>query len=194
MSPASGAVPGADGVYLSISADAVTLRCDTHADLAVSYPYGDDRKVPTSWVVSVLANHMKNHPAAPADGPSDDETAETATVAVSRLDDFGRAIATRCRWAIDTNDGDPDDAWPTADRIAVALVLGNHEYLEDMGPGPGYSPQQAAFRLWSGMAQQPPDIDAWISAIRSEIRGDASKPGAPWRPGPEVSVERRPER
>jgi hypothetical protein len=39
---------------------------------------------------------------------------------------------------------------------------------EPEGTGPGYSSEQAAFRLWSGLAHQPPDLDNWVEANRAQ--------------------------
>jgi hypothetical protein len=124
-------------------------------------------------MVGVLAGHLAQHAAEAAEEPAEEEPAAPAAT-VPPLDEFGREVASRCRWALVYNEGDPDNTWPDPYRLAVELVLGNHEYLHDMGDGPGYSPQDAVFLLVSGMTNRPPSIDAWISTIRQEIR----QPGA----------------
>ena len=177
-SEASKALPGADAVYLSISADTVTLRCDMHQTYERRYPYGDDGRVPASWLVSALASHMKDH-AEPAEEASDQPQTTTFD-----LDPFGREVAARARWATQHNEGDPNDAWPDQYRIAVALVLGNHEYLRDMGPGPGYTPAEAAVLLVRGMTHRPANLDIWIKAVRGAVlgRGQADVRGVLWMP------------
>jgi hypothetical protein len=170
--PRTGAVPGADSVYLWVGDSTVALRCHLHPDFTESHAYGMDGEVPAAWMVGVLAGHLAEHAADSAEDPADEEPSdeEPATTA-SALDEFGREVAVRCRWALVYNEGDPDDAWSIPYRLAVALVLGNHLYLRSMGDGPGYSPQDAMLLLYSGMTHSPPDIGAWIGAIRAEISG-----------------------
>lgn len=175
---ASKALPGADAVYLSISADTVTVRCDMHQTYERPYPYGVDGRVPASWLVSALASHMKEH-SEPIEEASNQPQSTTFD-----LDPFGREVAARARWATQHNEGDPNDAWPDQYRIAVALVLGNHEYLRDMGPGPGYSPAEAAVLLVRGMTHGPANLDTWIKAVRSVVlgRGQTNQRGVLWQP------------
>ena len=193
ISSSSDAETGVDGVYLVISGEAVVLRCDTHPEFTASCAYGDGERVLARWVVDAFIGHIKDHAPASDCGIAD-EPIRPATAAVSPLDEFGRTVAVLCRWAMDHNDGDPHEGWATGEQLAVALVLGNHLYLQDMGPGPGYTPEQAVFRLVSGMTHRPPSMDSWIAAIRDEIRqpGDSARGGL-LLPHADLRVERRPE-
>ena len=44
-------------------------------------------------------------------------------------DSFAADIAARARWARDHNDGQPNPAWSTGEKLTVALVLRNQAYL-----------------------------------------------------------------
>ncbi|WP_199515909.1 hypothetical protein [Nucisporomicrobium flavum] len=158
--------PGADQIAFHIGEQAVTARCALHLDFAETYPYGDDRQVPATWFVRVLADHLSDHPADAPDAPAVEKPAAEA----SQLDEFEREVAARCRWAMTVNASDPDNSWPDRYRIAVALVLGNLAYLRDMGPGPGYTPEQAAVLLIRGMTRPPANLETWIGAIRDDIK------------------------
>jgi hypothetical protein len=169
MSTGSRPVAGADAAYLLIGSDSISVGCDLHPDFTESHGFDKDRRVPATWVVSVLASHLKIHPAPPQEPPAEEPANPTAT-AVSQLDAFGQTVASHCRWAMAHNDGDPSSTWPVPLQLAVALALGNHLYLSGMGPGPGYTPQQALTLLFEGMPHPPSDADAWIQAIRAESR------------------------
>jgi hypothetical protein len=73
-------------------------------------------------------------------------------------------------WVLRFNDGARDDKWKLPYRLAVALVLLNFEYLEDIGPGPGYTLEQAMLLLYTGMTHPSADLDAWMLAIRDATR------------------------
>lgn len=170
------AVPGADQLYLLIGPSTIAVQCHTHPQYNETHPYdADERRVPGTWVVASMFRHLQDHATATPEAPADEAAAPIATASTG-LDDFAREVAYRCRWAIDANEGDPDDRWPINYRIAVALVLGNLPYLRDMGPGPGYSPKDAAVLLVRGMTNPPQDLDGWIDAIRKEIRRPGSEP------------------
>jgi hypothetical protein len=158
------------------------VQCHTHPQYSETHPYDDERHVPATWVVSTMSRHLQDHATAPAEEPADEADALSATAGAG-LDEFAREVASRCRWAMDHNDGDPDDNWSLNLRIAVALAMGNELYLRDIGPGPGYSPQEAAVFLVRGMSSRPQNFDAWISGIRQEIRrlGEQPNPGL-WVP------------
>lgn len=174
MSAGSEPVTGADAAYLLIGADSISVGCDLHPDFTEAHGFDEGRRVPATWVVGVLASHLTEHSAPPQEPPAEVPVNPTAT-AVAQLDAFGQRVAAHCRWAMDHNDGDPDSAWPVPLQLAVGLVLGNHLYLSGMGPGPGYSPQQALTLLFEGMTHPPSDADAWIQAIRAESRQPGSK-------------------
>jgi hypothetical protein len=176
------AVPGADQLYLLIGPSTIAVQCRTHPQYSETHPYDADQpRVPGTWVVAAMFKHLQDH-AATAEAPTAEAAAPVATAGTG-LDGFAREVASRCRWAMDHNKGDPDDSWPINLRLAVALVLGNQLYLRDIGPGPGYSAADAAVLLAQGMTNRPQDLDAWISGIRQEIRrlGEQATPGL-WLP------------
>lgn len=83
-------------------------------------------------------------------------------------DNFAADTASRCRWALNHNGGHPSGAWSTGERLAVALVLHDRETLKAMG----YTPKEAAQRVYGGMIAPPApaDFPTWIDSIRAEIR------------------------
>lgn len=172
-----GALPEADRVYLWIGDDNVALRCHVHPDFNEVRAYGRDRKVPAAWMVGLLARHLAQH----TEEAAEEEPAAPATATLP-LDDFGGEVVRRCRWAIHHSMGDPYIKWPQLYQVAVALVLGNHLFLEDLGPG--YTPDTATFLLVSSMKNPPTDIDTWIKTVRGHIQqpGDMWSPSDP--PGP----------
>lgn len=90
---------------------------------------------------------------------------------MTALDPFGKDVVHRCRWAIDHNDGHPLWAWSTGERLAVALVMYDHDHLRSMS----YTPTEAAQRVVGGMAQPPADFAAWLAAIRKELDSNDQK-------------------
>ncbi|MFF5085469.1 hypothetical protein ACFY36_51235 [Actinoplanes sp. NPDC000266] len=161
MTESQGVVPGAENLYLHVSADTAFLRCSDHPELDETHPLDEHRNLPAAWIVGVVARHVKDHTAEP--------TAPAATTG-PQLDPFAREVAARCRWALDHFGGDPDADWPVEIQLAVALVLGNHLYLANMGTGPGYTPERAIFLLHSCMTYKPADMGTWIGDIRAAIR------------------------
>ncbi|GAA3348856.1 hypothetical protein GCM10020358_68870 [Amorphoplanes nipponensis] len=186
---------GTDQISFHVGEHAVTSRCALHPDFTESYPYGHDRLVPATWFVRVLTEHLNNHPAATPDTPAveqpaPDQAGVLSTAPALPLDEFGREVVARCRWATDINDDDPRGDWPLALRLAVALVLGNTNYLLDMGPGPGYTPDQAAVQLVRSMTHPPANLRSWIEAIRNEIKPpQPGSPHAPWLPPKQLRTD-----
>jgi hypothetical protein len=82
-----------------------------------------------------------------------------------QLDEFAEETASRCRWALNHNDGHPKGAWSTGEQLAVALVLHDLPHLAAMG----YTVPEAAQRVHDGMMYPPADMNAWLRAIRAEI-------------------------
>jgi hypothetical protein len=160
-------VPGADDIHLRIDAGTVVLQCASHPDFSRAFTFAEDRTVPAVWLAGELSNHLEEHALAAEQESADEPTGQAAVT--SGLDPFAAEIANRCNWAMRFNEGDPDDKWELPFRLAVALVLLNFEYLEDIGPGPGYTPEQATLLLYKGMTQPPADFDAWMLAIRDAI-------------------------
>jgi hypothetical protein len=81
--------------------------------------------------------------------------------------DFARDITRRARWARDYNDGRPEPAWSTGERLTVALVLGDQATLD----AEGYTRQEAAQRLAGDLAfyGYPGDADTWLGEIRAAL-------------------------
>lgn len=72
----------------------------------------------------------------------------------------------RCRNAIEQHDGRPNGAWSTGEKLAVALVLDDTDYIQAMG----YTALEAAGRVQSGMPEPVPvDICAYLREVQSEI-------------------------
>jgi hypothetical protein len=80
---------------------------------------------------------------------------------------FAADITARARWARAHNNGHPEPAWSTGERLAVALVLGDQETLD----GEGYTRQEAVQRLSGdiGFYGYTADVEAWITGIRSVL-------------------------
>lgn len=192
MNVGADGTPGVDEIYLSVDGDAITLRCENHPEFAMSYAGSLGPKVPATWLIDALFAHLGDHVLDDSGGSADEERVAPAAVSAPSLDQFGRRIAELCRWAMDHNEGDPYEEWALEEQLAVALVLGNHLYLEDIGPGPGYTPHQAMFRLFSGMTNKPSNPDGWIAAIRADIRRPSHQErGGLLLPTSDLRVERR---
>jgi hypothetical protein len=80
---------------------------------------------------------------------------------------FAEDITRRARWARDSNDGHPEPAWSTGERLIVALVLGDQATLD----AEGYTVRDAANRLagdltYYGYTAGP---GAWLEGIRATL-------------------------
>jgi hypothetical protein len=72
---------------------------------------------------------------------------------------FTTNVINRARWAR-SHGGHPDPAWPLGEQLAVALVLGDDEFLQ----AAGCTRQQAIRRLdWDITG----DAEAWIADVRA---------------------------
>jgi hypothetical protein len=95
------------------------------------------------------------------------------------LFDFTADITRRARWAQDHNDGRPEPAWSTGERLAVALVLRDKVTVA----AEGYTRQDAARRLAAdlGYYGYGTDVDTWLRQIRAAIGSpqDAELPYTP---------------
>jgi hypothetical protein len=78
-------------------------------------------------------------------------------------DSFAADITARARWARDHNDGRPNLAWSTGEKLAVALVLHNQAYLR----AADYTEQEARQRLSGDIMGA--DIDAWLASVRAAL-------------------------
>lgn len=78
-----------------------------------------------------------------------------------------RDITRRARWARDHNDGRPEPAWSTGERLAVALILDDQATLD----ADGYTQQEAAQRLAGDLAfyGYPGDVGTWLMEIRAAL-------------------------
>src|SRR5215831_16088862 len=81
---------------------------------------------------------------------------------------FAEDITRRARWARDHNDGRPEPAWSTGERLVVALVLGDQATLD----AEGYTRQEAAQRLAGDLAfyGYPADAGTWLTQIRTALK------------------------
>jgi predicted nucleic acid-binding Zn ribbon protein len=84
------------------------------------------------------------------------------------MTDFAADITARARWAQARNNGHPEPAWSTGERLIVALVLGNQATLDSEG----YTRQQALQRLSGDLAFYgcTADAEIWITGIRAALR------------------------
>jgi hypothetical protein len=83
--------------------------------------------------------------------------------------DFADDIAGRCRWAIEHNDGTPNPAWSTGERLITALVLTNDAYLA----AEGYTKQQALERLAGDIGDT--NVGAWLAYVRGALEDDGDE-------------------
>lgn len=81
--------------------------------------------------------------------------------------EFPRGLARPVRWARERNNGFPSPEWSTKERLAVALVLGNQDYLAEHG----YRMSSALDRVCVGMVSRYDDRVAWLNAIRDAVDG-----------------------
>lgn len=81
------------------------------------------------------------------------------------LDDFAVDTLRRCRSAIRNHDGRANPAWSTGEKLAVALVLGDQETLDEME----YSRREAIDRVCGGMWNPPSNFAAWAATIRTKL-------------------------
>ncbi|GAA4483688.1 hypothetical protein GCM10023191_005690 [Actinoallomurus oryzae] len=79
--------------------------------------------------------------------------------------DFAHGLAAYVRWAREHNHGFPSPKWPTKERLAVALVTGNQDYLTEQG----YRISSALDRVCVGMVSLYDDRIAWLNNIRDLV-------------------------
>lgn len=82
------------------------------------------------------------------------------------LDEFGEDIAARCR---QVRAGVIPDDWSTEQQVAVAVVLGAHEHLAQLGYTPAEAVNALVDTLASAMAQPPADPQDWVAQIRTAV-------------------------
>lgn len=71
----------------------------------------------------------------------------------------------RARIAREQYDGHPNGAGSTGEKLAVALVLDDLEYIQAMG----YTALEAAVRVQGGMAPAPADVCSYLREIQREV-------------------------
>ena len=90
------------------------------------------------------------------------------------MDDFGKDIAARARWAMNCNDNWPKAAWSTGERLAVALVLDNPAAIETEG----FTREQALGRIAGDVefyatgalsGGSAAAAEAWIEEVRAAL-------------------------
>lgn len=83
------------------------------------------------------------------------------------LTGFAADITRRSRWARDHNDGHPEPAWSTGERLAVALVLGNQATLD----AEHCTRQEAAKRIAGDLEfyGYGAGVETWIADIREGL-------------------------
>lgn len=84
------------------------------------------------------------------------------------MDDFAADITRRARWAIGHNDGIPNPAWSTGERLFTALVLGDEEYLD----AEDWTVAQVTRRLAGELgAESYAEVDDWLAEVRGALGG-----------------------
>ena len=90
------------------------------------------------------------------------------------MDNFAKGIAAKARWALIHNDGWPNPAWSTGERLAVALVLDDPAAIERED----FTREQALSRLAGDIgfhvtgtlrAASATDAEAWIERVRETL-------------------------
>ncbi|ADD45883.1 hypothetical protein [Stackebrandtia nassauensis] len=81
------------------------------------------------------------------------------------LSRFGSDILGKCCWARDYNDGHPNPAWSTGEKLAVALVLDDKEFLN----AEDYTIPEAKQRVFSGSWEwrDKAHFDDWLVQLRA---------------------------
>jgi hypothetical protein len=77
---------------------------------------------------------------------------------------FGRMLR-RTRWALYRNQGRAANSWSAGERLSVALVLGDHQALAELG----YTPEEAADAVSAVLALSPAEFDGWIGELRAVL-------------------------
>jgi hypothetical protein len=77
----------------------------------------------------------------------------------------------RCRWARDHNERTPRAAWSTGERVTVALVLDNYDYLNAIGE----DANSAASRMRGDTGLSPDQLSAYLASVRARLTADPYK-------------------
>ncbi|ADD40064.1 hypothetical protein [Stackebrandtia nassauensis] len=88
------------------------------------------------------------------------------------LSRFGSDILGKCCWALKYNDGHPNGAWSTGEKLAVALVLDDEEFLtaED------YTIPEAKQRVFGGSWEwrNTNEFDTWLAQLRALLGNNSA--------------------
>jgi hypothetical protein len=76
---------------------------------------------------------------------------------------FTSDMIRRARWARDHNNGRPNPAWSTGEKLAVALILGDQAYLR----AADYTRQEALQRLSADLLGADPET--WLADARAAL-------------------------
>jgi hypothetical protein len=88
---------------------------------------------------------------------------------------FARTLVDHVHWARGCNGGDPCADWPLEQRLAIALVLRNHAYIEKEFSHIPYPVALAYVFVGKGRARPNADLVDWINIIRDAVEGFLSK-------------------
>jgi hypothetical protein len=91
---------------------------------------------------------------------------------IEAIGGFAADIGARARWALAHNHGEPQAAWSTGEKLAVALVLRNRPYLDSAG----YTPQEAASRLAGDLMGA--DVCEWLNDVRATLTDPEPEAGS----------------
>jgi hypothetical protein len=81
------------------------------------------------------------------------------------VDDFAKDIAAKARWAIVHNDGQPNPAWSTGERLIVALVIDDPDTLAEED----CTRHQVLQRLAGDIGGTVAEAEAWIKEVRAAL-------------------------
>lgn len=88
------------------------------------------------------------------------------------LSQFGSDILGKCCWALKHNDGHPNPAWSTGEKLAVALVLDDKAFLttED------YTIPEAKQRVFNGSWEwrNTNEFETWLAQLRALLDNNSA--------------------
>jgi hypothetical protein len=83
--------------------------------------------------------------------------------------DFAEDIIRRARWAVDHNGHQPNPAWSTGERLFVALVLRDEQYLAAEEWTAAEVMRRLAGELGAGSYAE---VDDWLAHVRGALGDD----------------------
>lgn len=83
------------------------------------------------------------------------------------MDYFGDTVRRATRAKVE-NDGHPLGVWSTGEKLVVALVLWDREYLQEEM----YSYAEAMDRVAGGIQVSREDLPGWLDRVRLQVEGD----------------------